>query len=96
LRVLRLWSVQQVTETGKARQAVDGESCGQVAAENTGTVSGGDIEVSDPNRPSPTGPATQIHAPLRGSLAPLGVRLTPAALRELAADIAAGRPVELP
>jgi hypothetical protein len=33
---------------------------------------------------------------LRSSLAPLGVRLTPARLRELAADIAAGRPVELP
>jgi hypothetical protein len=41
-------------------------------------------------------PATQIRATLRGSLAPLGVRLTPATLRELAADIAAGRPVELP
>ncbi len=39
-------------------------------------------------------PATQIRATLRGSLAPLGVRLTPATLRELAADIAAGRPVE--
>jgi hypothetical protein len=33
---------------------------------------------------------------LGSSLAPLGVRLTPATLRELAADIAAGRPVELP
>jgi len=41
-------------------------------------------------------PAIQIHATLRSSLAPLGVRLTPARLRELAADIAAGRPVELP
>jgi hypothetical protein len=41
-------------------------------------------------------PATQIRATLRGSLAPLGVRLTPATLRQLAADIAAGRPVELP
>jgi hypothetical protein len=41
-------------------------------------------------------PATQIHATLRSSLASLGVRLTPARLRELAADIAAGRPVELP
>ncbi len=41
-------------------------------------------------------PATQIHATLRSSLAPLGVRVTPATLRELAADIAAGRPVELP
>ena len=41
-------------------------------------------------------PATQIHATLRSSLAPLGVRRTPAGLRELAADIAAGRPVELP
>ncbi len=41
-------------------------------------------------------PATQIHATLRSSLAPLGVRLNPATLRELAADIAAGRPVELP
>jgi hypothetical protein len=41
-------------------------------------------------------PVTQIHATLRSSLAPLSVRLTPATLRELAADIAAGRPVELP
>ena len=41
-------------------------------------------------------PATQIHAALRSSLTPLGVRLTPVTLRELAADIAAGRPVELP
>jgi len=41
-------------------------------------------------------PATQIHATLRSSLAPLGVRLNPATLRELATDIAAGRPVELP
>ena len=41
-------------------------------------------------------PATQIRATLRSSLTPLGVRLTPATLRELAADIAAGRPVELP
>ena len=41
-------------------------------------------------------PATQIHATLRSSLTPLGVRLTPATLRELAADIAAGRPVEVP
>jgi hypothetical protein len=38
-------------------------------------------------------PVTQIHATLRSSLAPLGVRLNPATLRELAADIAAGRPV---
>jgi len=41
-------------------------------------------------------PATQIHATLRSSLTPLGVRLTPTTLRALAADIAAGRPVELP
>jgi hypothetical protein len=41
-------------------------------------------------------PVNQIHATLRSSVAPLGVRLTPARLRELAADIAAGRPVELP
>jgi hypothetical protein len=41
-------------------------------------------------------PATQIQATLRSSLTPLGVRLTKATLRELAADIAAGRPVELP
>ena len=41
-------------------------------------------------------PATQIHATLRSSLAPLGVRRSPATLRELAADIAAGRPVDLP
>ena len=41
-------------------------------------------------------PATQIHATLRSSLTPLGVRLTPTTLRALATDIAAGRPVELP
>jgi hypothetical protein len=41
-------------------------------------------------------PAIQIHATLRSSLTALGVRLTAAALRELATDIAAGRPVELP
>jgi hypothetical protein len=41
-------------------------------------------------------PATQIQAMLRNTLTPLGVRLTPATLRELAADIAAGRPVALP
>ena len=41
-------------------------------------------------------PVTQIQVALRSSLTPLGVRLTPATLRELAADIAAGRPVELP
>ena len=41
-------------------------------------------------------PATQIHATLRSSLKPLGVRLAPATLRQLAVDIAAGRPVELP
>jgi hypothetical protein len=33
---------------------------------------------------------------LRESLSPLGVRLSPAALHDLAAGIAAGRPVELP
>jgi hypothetical protein len=41
-------------------------------------------------------PVTQIHATLRSSLTALGVRLTPASLRELAVEIAAGRPVELP
>jgi len=47
--------------------------------------------------PAPRGrPAIQIQVTLRGSLTPLGVRLAPATLRELAAGIAAGRPVELP
>lgn len=41
-------------------------------------------------------PTARIQRVLRDSLIPLGVRLTPAALRELAAGIAAGRPVELP
>ena len=41
-------------------------------------------------------PASQIHATLRSTLAPPGMRLTPATLRELAADIAASRPFELP
>jgi len=41
-------------------------------------------------------PVAQVQATLRASLNPLGVRLTPAVLRALAADITAGRPVELP
>lgn len=41
-------------------------------------------------------PVAQIQATLRASLTPLGVRLPPAALRALAADITRGRPVELP
>ena len=38
----------------------------------------------------------QIQRTLRDSLTPLGLRLSPAALHQLATDIAAGRPVELP
>ena len=38
----------------------------------------------------------QIRRVLRDALSPLGVRLSPAVLQELAAGIAAGRPVELP
>ena len=38
----------------------------------------------------------QIQHTLRDSLTPLGLRLSPAALHQLATDIAAGRPVELP
>jgi hypothetical protein len=41
-------------------------------------------------------PTPQIQRVLRDALSPLGVRLPPAALQELAAGIAAGRPVELP
>jgi hypothetical protein len=41
-------------------------------------------------------PTAQIQRVLRESLSPLGVRLSPAAPHELAADITAGRPVELP
>jgi hypothetical protein len=41
-------------------------------------------------------PIAQVQAALRASLTPLGVRLTPAVLRALATDIAAGRPVALP
>jgi len=41
-------------------------------------------------------PTRQIQRVLRDALSPLGVRLSPAALQELAAGIAAGRPVELP
>ena len=41
-------------------------------------------------------PTPQIQRVLRDALSPLGVRLSPAALQELAAGIAAGRPVELP
>ena len=41
-------------------------------------------------------PTPQIQRVLRDALSPLGVRLPPAVLQELAAGIAAGRPVELP
>jgi hypothetical protein len=41
-------------------------------------------------------PTLQIQRVLRDALSPLGVRLSPAVLQELAAGIAAGRPVELP
>jgi hypothetical protein len=41
-------------------------------------------------------PTAQVQRVLRESLSPLGVRLSPAALQDLAADIATGRPVELP
>ena len=41
-------------------------------------------------------PLPQIQRVLREALSPLGVRLSPAVLQELAAGIAAGRPVELP
>ena len=38
----------------------------------------------------------QIRRTQRDSLTPLGLRLSPATLHQLATDIAAGRPVELP
>ena len=41
-------------------------------------------------------PVAQVQRQLRSALTPLGVRLGPAALRELAVGIAAGIPVELP
>jgi hypothetical protein len=41
-------------------------------------------------------PTPQVQRVLRDALSPLGVRLSPAVLQELAAGIAAGRPVELP
>ncbi len=41
-------------------------------------------------------PAAQVQRVLRGALKPLGVRLTPGALHQLAANISAGQPVELP
>ena len=40
--------------------------------------------------------SAQIQRTLRDSLTPLGLRLSPAALHQLATDIAARRPVELP
>ena len=41
-------------------------------------------------------PVGQIQQVLRSALTPLGVRLSPTALRELATGIAAGTPVDLP
>jgi hypothetical protein len=41
-------------------------------------------------------PTVQVQRVLRESLTPLGVRLPNATLHQLAADIAAGRPAELP
>ena len=40
-------------------------------------------------------PAARVQNVLKNSLTPLGVRLSPARLHQLATDIAAGRPVEL-
>ena len=40
-------------------------------------------------------PAAHLQQLLRNSLTPLGVRLSPAKLHQLATDIAAGRPVTL-
>jgi hypothetical protein len=41
-------------------------------------------------------PPAQVHRVLRDALRPLGLRLPAAALHNLARDIAAGQPVELP
>lgn len=41
-------------------------------------------------------PSAQVQRVLGDSLTPLGIRLPAAALHRLAADITAGRPVELP
>jgi hypothetical protein len=41
-------------------------------------------------------PATSVATILRQALAPLGVRLSPTQLRELARGIEAGHPIELP
>jgi hypothetical protein len=40
-------------------------------------------------------PTAQVHRVLRDSLTPLGIRLPAATLHHLAADLTAGRPVEL-
>ncbi len=40
-------------------------------------------------------PTVQVHRVLRQALTPLGVRLPAATLHQLAADITAGRPVDL-
>lgn len=41
-------------------------------------------------------PISQVQQVLRDALRPLGVRLTPTALHELAVNISTGQPVELP
>ena len=41
-------------------------------------------------------PTTQVQQALKTSLTPLGVRLSATALHQLAANITAGRPVQLP
>jgi hypothetical protein len=41
-------------------------------------------------------PPVQVQRVVRNALTPLGIRLPPAVVTELAANIAAGRPVELP
>lgn len=41
-------------------------------------------------------PVAQVTRVLRSALTPLGVRLSPAVLRDLATGVAAGNPVELP
>jgi hypothetical protein len=41
-------------------------------------------------------PPVQVQRVVRNALTPLGIRLSPAVVTELAANISAGRPVELP
>jgi hypothetical protein len=86
-------SSQATTSTGRPRKGGVVSVAAQVKAQRRGYAR---AVVRSLARAQCGQPVGQIQQVLRSALIPLGVRLSPAALRELATGIAAGTPVDLP